>query len=1216
MKKSKVMVISAITFIIIIWFVMITLVKTGVFSHLNADVSNIVNNNDLNISFKKNSNTITIENTDNKNFVYQVVETDFNIVNSVKETIRNRDHYIDSYNKYISNYKEQLSNIDQDSEEAKKLNEYISKFENGINDQITICNEKINSLIPESISLSDSNWIELNDNKIVLEQDNKDKLVFVKDFNNTYVYYSIDSKPELSADLCEVSEDYLKYLSLSSEEKKSFGIVPEICASEEDSTRSSDDIGELPNKYPSNFGTNEFFETTVENMKNQMTTPFCTAFATTASLESYLYRTTGKVYTFSERYAAYKMTTPFSHGRVNPIGVRTALDGGFSEIEMAKFLGYYGPVYDEEMPMINSMDAIDISEIDRDPVVDINEIYVKNETNDIVNKIKESVYTYGDVAISISYDKAYLYNGSFYNNVDTTTDHAVTVIGWDDNYPKENFNPERRPSSNGALIIKNSYGNEMQGGINGYFYLSYEDTSLSGYFSVRDVDFDFSDNQYFYDFGGDLGTVSSFTYNGYNHNLLYQAIKLNVGNYNEHLTKIKYTMKTDSNVEFYLAKSNDTISGGVVLKTISRIGEVNATAGVHTYELDEPIQLNLSSGIYYVVMKSDVASSYFQKTPSTSTSSRDNLMFISDNGTEFYDTADMYLSPMLAAYTDVIETPSNDSTKPKVSLAGGGIQNKEGAEVTLRCSDNVGVTGYYFGTSNPSLNAMTTTTGLDDITSEGLRKTGLTDGTYYFGCRDEKGNYDVDSMTIDKFNLVDVVEKLNGNKDYHNTNNYEVRSQVPYYIRKNGLVTACQRQQRKNGSLVYNYAKGFNPPEEVNNFLGYSTSTISSNLSFDPIAININNQITLYMWYDRKTYEATIKSEQDGSITASTTNQSNNSVTVNSNSTDTLTVKHGDTISLTASPSSGYHLTSWSGGYVSGSEESVIGPVVTDAVRVIGTFSNQALTHTVTFKIGSNIYGDVQNVPDGGTATKPTDPGKVGYVFNYWSLEENGSEYNFNTPVTGDIVLHAVYTKETYTITFNTHGGSEIESQTVTHGGKATQPTPPTRTGYNFIRWSLTENGTESYDFNTQVTKSITIHAVWTQNSIQIKDETNMYRRDDKFYVRPTELLYIDKNTIFNNLVSTSGVNIYDKDNNVVSDGTASIATGYKISSGETNYTIIIYGDIDLDGTVTSNDLRLEYNHITAGFNLGNLSLSAADFDGDGIVGVNDLRNIYVLITH
>ena len=62
--------------------------------------------------------------------------------------------------------------------------------------------------------------------------------------------------------------------------------------------------------------------------------------------------------------------------------------------------------------------------------------------------------------------------------------------------------------------------------------------------------------------------------------------------------------------------------------------------------------------------------------------------------------------------------------------------------------------------------------------------------------------------------------------------------------------------------------------------------------------------------------------------------------------------------------------------------------------------------------------------------------------------------------------------EETYTVTFESDGGSEIESAVVKDGEKVTKPGDPTRTGYAFKGWF---NGETEYDFETAVTANITL---------------------------------------------------------------------------------------------------------------------------------------------
>ena len=73
--------------------------------------------------------------------------------------------------------------------------------------------------------------------------------------------------------------------------------------------------------------------------------------------------------------------------------------------------------------------------------------------------------------------------------------------------------------------------------------------------------------------------------------------------------------------------------------------------------------------------------------------------------------------------------------------------------------------------------------------------------------------------------------------------------------------------------------------------------------------------------------------------------------------------------------------------------------------------------------------------------------------------------------------------EKTFTVTFDSNGGSAVASQTVKEGEKAAKPANPTRDGYAFEGWFADEALKTAYDFNTPVTSDITLYADWDRRS-------------------------------------------------------------------------------------------------------------------------------------
>ena len=196
---------------------------------------------------------------------------------------------------------------------------------------------------------------------------------------------------------------------------------------------------------------------------------------------------------------------------------------------------------------------------------------------------------------------------------------------------------------------------------------------------------------------------------------------------------------------------------------------------------------------------------------------------------------------------------------------------------------------------------------------------------------------------------------------------------------------------------------------------------------------------------------------------------------------ESQTVESGKTATAPAAPTkTGYTFAGW---FVGEAAYDFTAPVTADVtVKAAWTVNN----YTVTFD--SNGGSDVasQTVAYGSTATAPATPTKTGYTFAGWFVGE--AAYDFTATVTDNVTVTAAWTLNSYTVSFDVKGGSDVASQTVAYGSTATAPADPTKTGYTFAGWFV---GEDNYDFDTPVTENVTITAAWTVNGYEVTFATD-----------------------------------------------------------------------------------------------------------------------------
>ena len=147
---------------------------------------------------------------------------------------------------------------------------------------------------------------------------------------------------------------------------------------------------------------------------------------------------------------------------------------------------------------------------------------------------------------------------------------------------------------------------------------------------------------------------------------------------------------------------------------------------------------------------------------------------------------------------------------------------------------------------------------------------------------------------------------------------------------------------------------------------------------------------------------------------------------------------------------------------------------------------------TVSFDSNGGSSVAAQSVNYNTTASKPADPSMTGYTFAGWFTDKEGKNaYDFSSKVTGDITLYAKWNINSYTVSFDSNGGSSVAAQSATYNTAASKPADPSMTGYTFAGWFTDKDCTTAYDFSSKVTGDITLYAKWNINSCTVSFDSN-----------------------------------------------------------------------------------------------------------------------------
>jgi uncharacterized repeat protein (TIGR02543 family) len=177
-------------------------------------------------------------------------------------------------------------------------------------------------------------------------------------------------------------------------------------------------------------------------------------------------------------------------------------------------------------------------------------------------------------------------------------------------------------------------------------------------------------------------------------------------------------------------------------------------------------------------------------------------------------------------------------------------------------------------------------------------------------------------------------------------------------------------------------------------------------------------------------------------------------------------------------------------GEAPGSGSAFTAATVVDASSTVYALWN-SYSHTVTYDsqgadVAANPVEQTVSSPAVNVGSLPTPPTKAGNTFAGWYTQTNGggSGFTASTTVSGDITLYAFWSAvPTYTVSFDSNGGTAVDPQTVQESASAVEPAPEsTRTGYSFDAWYSDAGLTTIYDFADPVTSAFTLYAKWIAN--------------------------------------------------------------------------------------------------------------------------------------
>ena len=415
-----------------------------------------------------------------------------------------------------------------------------------------------------------------------------------------------------------------------------------------------------------------------------------------------------------------------------------------------------------------------------------------------------------------------------------------------------------------------------------------------------------------------------------------------------------------------------------------------------------------------------------------------------------------------------------DKTAPSPSISTTSNLKAASQTATLKCTDGVGVTSYYWGTkASPAASDYTTITS---TTSMSVNKTVSAAGTYYLICKDAAGNASSSTnKTYRSYTVNNMLLNIKGSKGTYTTANYTSASTKTYIIPNSTAITLTSIYTAPTGGTYVGTSSG-------------AASNDSATLLTSNPTITANTTYTA--WFNRNEYTITVATGGNGSVKVTSENNTTGVTATASGSNKTLTARYGEKISATATPNSGFKFSSWSSGFSGSTNPASL--TVSASVTIKGSFADNSAP---TCSFGS--FSPAAIMKDSTATITLTCTDNIGVVTNVLTSS------SFTVSNSNMISIEGVTaTKVTngYKYSLTVKGGSTNGNATISiKAGMVADNSGNTNASVTSPNININNNVTVNFDHNYNIYDENTSN--WTFQGQSKVDSSNQYNGKPGFAV-------------------------------------------------------------------------------------------------------------------